>query len=160
MSVQYYNIERKDKTDFTTYINEYTVFAEKLTEFMNLSRDYGNGDTVKSFEAATIYLIERSPGITVSEIAKIQGKTKGTVSSVVSKLEKKGYVYKENRGNNSKTKHLYATEKGVQLNILYSSFLIKHISKTEFELLKTCSREELNAFSKVIHEWLKILSKD
>ena len=74
-----------------------SVRADKLYQFVMhyhdyiySARDYGNGDPIKMVEVHTLSMIESNPGISVSELAQMWNRTKGTVSVNVSALEQKG----------------------------------------------------------------------
>lgn len=56
--------------------------------------DYGTGEKLTRKEIHTINAIGNSPAINITELAKIQGVTKGAVSQMVYKLVDKGYIEK------------------------------------------------------------------
>ena len=186
--VQYYNTGDKDSTNLIAYASDLSMFAMLFTDMQNGTRDYGNDRPIitvvtssilhiceqhsehgtrdygndrpiKSVEVAILSTIEQNPGITVSDLSQKQHRTKGTISSIVSNLEKGGYIYREKRPGNAKVVHLYTTPDGERLNTLYIAFVTKKTAEIQSELLKVCSISEMNSFCKVLHEYVKLLSK-
>ena len=143
--VQYYNTGDKDSTNLIAYASDLSMFAMLFTDMQNGTRDYGNDRPIKSVEVAILSTIEH--------------RTKGTISSIVSNLEKGGYIYREKRPGNAKVVHLYTTPDGERLNTLYIAFVKKKTTEIQSELLKVCSISEMNSFCKVLHEYVKLLSK-
>ena len=141
--VQYYNTGDKDSTNLIAYASDLSMFAMLFTDMQNGTRDYGNDRPIKSVEVAILSTIEQNPGI----------------SSIVSNLEKGGYIYREKRPGNAKVVHLYTTPDGERLNTLYIAFVTKKTAEIQSELLKVCSISEMNSFCKVLHEYVKLLSK-
>lgn len=137
--------------------DELYQFVMQFHDYMNGVRDYGNGVPIKRVEVHTLTMIERNPGITVSELAKLWRRTKGTVSVNVAALEKAGYIYRQKSPGNAKVVHLYATEKGVELSTLHKAYDNLGLVRTQAQLLKYCTGEELNAFFKVVHAYLQII---
>jgi len=137
------------------YAEVVSEFTSRYGEYMATARDYGNGELMKSVEIHTLTMIEDRPGITISELAKLWKRTKGTVSVNVAALEAKGYVERRKEPGNDKVVHLYATEAGVDLSTMHKAYDNLHIMQTQNELLKSCSREELDAFYKVLQLYIQ-----
>lgn len=60
--------------------------------------------------------IGRHRSITANELTKCLNIKKSYLSRKLSKLEKNEYIYKEKNPDDSRSQHLYLTEKGVELN--------------------------------------------
>lgn len=60
--------------------------------------------------------IGRHPSITANELTKCLNIKKSYLSRKLSKLEKNDYIYKEKSPDDSRSLHLYLTEKGLELN--------------------------------------------
>jgi DNA-binding MarR family transcriptional regulator len=60
-------------------------------------------------------IVGDDPGLNVTEFAKAAGVTKGAISQVVSKLEKKGALVRIKRGDNNKEIRLKLTPLGEQI---------------------------------------------
>ncbi len=84
----------------------------KAFEFEKVPRDYGTGDLLYHSEIHTIHAIGAKPGLNVTQLASILGVTKGAVSQVVSKLNKKGLVDRYKETKNNKQVLLALTQKG------------------------------------------------
>lgn len=158
------NMRRKEEIDevykkLSPRADELYEFVMQYDDYICQARDYGNGDSIKMVEAHTLTMIEEHPGITVSDLAKLWKRTKGTVSVNVKALEKKGYVFKQKENNNSKEVHLYVTEAGEELSTIHKLYDNIDIMQTQSELLKTCTLNEIDTFYKVIHEYLQLFIK-
>ena len=146
--------------EFSRYTDELYEFVIWYNDYIYQAHDYGNGDPIKMVEVHTLTMIEDNPGITVSELAKLWRRTKGTVSVNVSSLEKKGYIYRQKEGNNAKVVHLYATPKGIELSTTHKAYDNMEITQTQNELLKTCTPEDIDSFYKVVHAYLRLFTED
>lgn len=78
--------------------------------------DYGTEDLYTSVEVHTVTHVEDYPGITITQIAEDTFRTKSAVSQIVSKLEGKGLLRREQDAQNAKLQRLYVTEKGMELS--------------------------------------------
>lgn len=141
--------------------------ADKLYKFVMLyhdyiykAKDYGNGDVIKMVEVHTLAMIEDNPGITVSNLAKLWERSKGTVSLNVAALEKKGYIYRKKEDNNEKVIHLYPTERGIELSTVHKVYDNVDIMQTQAQLLKSCTPQELDCFYKVLDAYLELFIDD
>lgn len=84
--------------------------------------DYGTGELYTSTEVHTVTHIEDDPGITVTQIAEDTFRTKSAVSQMVSKLEAKGLIRREQNPRNLKQQQLYVTEKGLELSRCHKQY--------------------------------------
>lgn len=75
-------------------------------------RDYGSGEVLHFSEIHAITFIGFYKRISVTELSRHLGVTKGTVSSLVSKLENKQYVKKTNKLDDGRSFLVTLTEKG------------------------------------------------
>ncbi len=75
-------------------------------------RDYGTGELLYMSEIEVINEVGQRPDINLTELADILGVTKATLSPIVNKLEKKGYLSKRQAPNNSKVRLLLLEAKG------------------------------------------------
>lgn len=100
-------------------------------------------------EARQLSGICRSPGATVTGLAKEQHKTKSFISQNVSRLVKSGVVYKEKLKNAPRFYGIYPTEKGKRIAKNFEEKLFfEHISLLE-NLSPNCTEEDLASFFKV-----------
>lgn len=153
-----------DKNEIDKIYAELSPRANKLYHFincyydyMNQPRDYdGSGEYLSMTEIHILTLIADQPGITVSQLAKDWGTTKGAISQTIKKLENKALIYRQKKEGNAKTIHIYTTEKGERLSTAHKMYDNADILQTQYDLLKTCTSEELNIFYKVVHEYSKL----
>ena len=75
-------------------------------------RDYGTGELLYMSEIEVIYELGHHPESNLTELSVTLGVTKATLSPIVNKLEKKGYLSKRQAPNNSKVRLLLLKEKG------------------------------------------------
>jgi DNA-binding MarR family transcriptional regulator len=137
--------------------NELYQFIVCYYEYMNQSRDYdGSGELVSMVEIHILTIIADQPGITVSQLAKEWGTTKSAISQTLKKLESKELISRQKKSGNAKTVHIYATEKGEQLNTAHKSYDNMDIMQTQKDLLRSCTSEEIDTFYKVVHEYIKL----
>ena len=137
--------------------NELYHFILCYYEYMSQPRDYdGSGEFVSMVEIHILTLIADQPGITVSQLAKDWGTTKGAISQNIKKLEQKELIYRQKESGNAKTVHIYPTEKGERLSTAHKSYDNADILQTQYELLKSCTPEEVDTFYKVVHEYIKL----
>lgn len=88
--------------DITTHI----MLVEKET------RDFGTGDLLTPVEIKTIVLIHENPEANVTKISQKNHVTKGAVSQIILKLEKKKLITRFKRSDNAKEVFFKLTEKG------------------------------------------------
>ena len=93
-------------------------------------QDYGTGENLYLGQIHAINAVGEHPGINITELSRILGITKGTVSPLVNKLEKKKYLKKTRDADDGKIVLLELTHKGRTAkngferyrNSLYSDF--------------------------------------
>lgn len=90
---------------FNRIINKFTSIEKK-------PRDFGTGDLLYPSEIHNIEIIGRNPGINITNLAKKLGVTKGAVSQIVNKLERKNLVEKFRDSDNEKEIMLRLQKKG------------------------------------------------
>lgn len=84
--------------------------------------DLGLGDRISASEIHLIDTAGRFPGENLSSIASRLGVTKGAVSQMVQKLEKKGYMNRIQEEGNRKNICLELTEKGNDVFLWHKTF--------------------------------------
>ena len=89
--------------------------------------DYGTGELYTYVEIHTLSLIEDRPGITASEIAERNYRTKGAVTQILNKLEEKGLIRREKDPQNARRICLYVTPRGLELSQKHKEFDNKHM---------------------------------
>lgn len=112
--------------------------------------DYGTGELITMVEVHTLTSIAKNEGITISELAKINNRTKGAISQLIKKLEKRGLIFKNKKENNGKNVHLFLTERGRVTSLSHEAYDRMEVTHITNELLKYCTMEEINHFYKVM----------
>ncbi|MGC6174690.1 MarR family winged helix-turn-helix transcriptional regulator [Lacrimispora sp. 38-1] len=87
-------------------------YASALFELDKKTRYYGTDVPIFHSEIHVIMAIAENPGIHVGGLADILGVTKGAVSEILKKLERKALIIKEVDDLNLSRYSLYLTEKG------------------------------------------------
>ncbi|MGX7058430.1 MarR family winged helix-turn-helix transcriptional regulator [Vagococcus humatus] len=140
--------------------NNIYQFVMLYYNYIISKHDYGTGDVVSMIEAHTITFIEENPGTTVSELATYWNKTKGAMSQTITKLVDRQLIEKRQSVDNAKIQHLFVTEQGLKLSKAHKLYDTIDIAKTMEQLLEHCSVEEINAFFKVIKEYIILIKND
>jgi DNA-binding MarR family transcriptional regulator len=83
--------------------------SEKLEK---IPRKFGTDGNLSSTEIHTIELVGENEGLSVTDIAKLQGVTKGAVSQTLKRLEYKGLTVKEEDPANNSRSIIGLTNKG------------------------------------------------
>ena len=135
-------------------------FVMLYHDFAIEKKDYGTGKYVNMVEVHMLLHIATAPGITISELAEKAKRTKSAVSQTVRKLETMGYVYRDVLPEDKRVVRLYPTEVGLELNAAHIRYDAVEVDHTFTEILKTCSREELDAFYRVIDAYITIFDED
>lgn len=105
----------KDKTlrDLAIFDTLLHKVVNKLKRIEKKPRYFGTDDLIYPSEIHTIEALGRHPGINVTELAAIQGITKGGVSQLIQKLEAKKMVIKMKNVASDREVYLKLTEKGM-----------------------------------------------
>lgn len=111
-------------------------------------------------EMHTLTYIDDIPGITATELSKMWHKSKSSISQTIKKLMEAGYVEKRYEGDNEKNAHLYVTEKGKRLSSIHKAYDVADITQTAAHLEERCSKEDLDAFYRIVDEYVKLLKSE
>mgnify|MGYP002516782731 FL=1 len=121
--------------------------------------DYGTGEAYTSVEVHTLKHIADHHGITVTELARDYGKTKGAVSQILKKVESKGLIYREVDSENDNRFHLFLTEKGKELNEAHRKYDEIGFGESMDIVREHFSEDEINTTFSVLEAWLDIRRK-
>lgn len=116
-------------------------FVQAYQRYSNSVHLLDNNVEITTVEAHLLRHICQNKGLTLTDIVNYWGRTKGTVSSQISKLEQKGFVYRQKCDKNSRINHIFPTEKGVETYERYirfnkaevDEFMEKWLEKYTFE---------------------------
>ncbi len=90
----------------------------KMNKLEKKPRNYGTDHLLYGSEIHTIEAIGHNSGISVTELADLQGVTKGAVSQIIQKLEKKDLIIRMKSMNSEKQVFLKLSESG---NLAFSA---------------------------------------
>jgi len=110
-------------------------FASALIELDKKTRYYGTDVPIFHSEIHVIMAIAQHPGVHVGGLADILGVTKGAVSEILKKLERKALVIKEVDDLNLSRYSLYLTEKGKRAhsNHMHYHMILNSIVEEQLE---------------------------
>ncbi|MEG1012596.1 MAG: MarR family winged helix-turn-helix transcriptional regulator [Ruthenibacterium sp.] len=135
-------------------------FISLYQDYMNFRRDYGDGTLHSMVEMHILSIICENPGITIGNLAKEWGCTKGAASQNVTKLEKKKLLIRTKLLDNAKEVHVYSTKQGQRLAELHAEYDKQNEGSTGQRLQERCTMEELIAFNKCMEVYSDILEND
>lgn len=118
--------------------------------------DYGTGEEFTAVEVHTLKHIADNPGITVTELARDYGKTKGAISQILKKVEGKGLIRREADPSNDNRALLYLTEKGRILDQAHRQYDEVSFGESMNQVRALLSDEEVNIAFQVLETWLKV----
>lgn len=121
--------------------------------------DYGTGEAYTSVEVHTLKHIADHNGITVTEISRDYGKTKGAVSQILKKVEGKGLIYRKVDPENENRLHLYLTEKGKELDEAHRRYDEVGFGESMDLVRDEFSEDEIDTAFSVLECWLDIRRK-
>lgn len=138
-----------------------------LYKFVNLMNFYAknkhSSKIDKELTMTEIHMlvdISESENVTVTEIAKATNRTKGAVSQIITKLEKKGYIEKNSDTKDAKISFLTLSATGKAISDEHKRHDITALLNTNSRLLEECSMEEIESFYKVLIRYNEILTED
>ena len=120
-------------------VKKYLLLFEKISNTTKMSKNYNTDVDIYRSEIHTIQLIGDQKELHVSEISKLIGVTKGTISQIVKRLESKGLVKKYTDSTNNTRQLVSLTSKG---EIAYEAHNNYHLRKDR----------ELEAYIKALTE--------
>ncbi|WP_202931064.1 MarR family winged helix-turn-helix transcriptional regulator [Aminipila terrae] len=132
-------------------------FVTTYNDYIKTAHDYGTGEIINMVEVHTLTVIEENPGITVTDVALHWNRTKGAVSQIVAKLEKRGLIFRKKEDGNAKNVHLYVTDKGEFLSKAHKAYDIKELTWADKMLRQGFTTEEIVIFYKIMDRYTELL---
>lgn len=148
-----------DKKEFQEIANLMERVIHKYTDHEKKTIDYGNGIPVSQPEIQTIMLIDSHPGISVTEIAKMRGITKGTASQMLYRLVDRGFIEKRISEHSDAQLSVYLTELGAEESRLHDEYHKKK-ARPVYEYLSTLSPKAVKDFVKIFEYLEEMLDED
>ncbi|WP_326974629.1 MarR family winged helix-turn-helix transcriptional regulator [Caproicibacter sp. BJN0012] len=137
--------------DLDKKVDQLFEYQLVMTSYQSVKRDYGTGIYLSEMEAHILLYIECEPGITAKEIAKMTHRTKGTISILISSLEKHGLITQQVNPQNRRERNLYLTGSGQETCLKHRAYDRKTTMEIILWLSKDCVPEEINGFFKVLN---------
>lgn len=122
--------------------------------------DYGTGEFYTSVEMHILEKICAHPGITVTELSKLNFRTKGAISQIVKKLDQKKLINRVYQDSNAKQCGLYPTETGSQLNELHLDYDRRNTELFFGTVAQYYDSDQLDSFFKIMETCFLMLSPD
>lgn len=115
--------------------------ANKYNSLEKIPVDYGAGENLYHSERHLIDQVGDNPDLNITQLAKHVGVTKGAISQVVKKLEKKELVKRSKRGENEKEIFLEFSQQGKKIYQRHKEVNEKSIIPLEKKLGKHTDKE-------------------
>lgn len=141
------------------WMEEVYTFTGVAMETLRHPHDYGTGELVSMVEMHTLDRIAETPGMRVSDIARLWSRTLGAASRNVDRLQSKGLVEKVKLPDNQKNVRVYPTEKGRELSRLHRAYDRRELDELARIMLEKYSVEELETFYRVLHALREIFEQ-
>ena len=135
-------------------------FVALQNEYFDLPHEHGGNMSLTVVELHTLKTIENNPGITVTEMAQQGMRTKGAISQIVKKLEKRGYLFRKRCPVDGKRVLLHVNEEGERISMIYKKSSTDDIRIVIDKLLKKCEPKEIDAFFSVMTAYIEVLEKE
>lgn len=141
------------------WMEEVYTFTGVAMEALRHPHDYGTGELVSMVEMHTLDRIAETPGMRVSDIARLWSRTLGAASRNVDRLQSKGLVEKVKLPDNQKNVRVYPTEKGRELSRLHRAYDRRELDELARVMLEKYSVEELETFYRVLHSLREVFEE-
>jgi DNA-binding MarR family transcriptional regulator len=136
----------------------FTKVHNKLNKLEKRSAKFGTNEKLFASEIHAIQAIGKKKGNTVTELCSLFGITKGAVSQIITKLEKKKYILKKRNKNYSKEINIFLTEKGWKVFNVHEEMHNK-MDIELFGFMKTISEVQIKDFINIISNIEKYIDK-
>ena len=120
----------------------------KFNRVSKMAMDFGVGVAIYPAEIHTVERLCKYGPMSITELAEATGVTKGAMSQMVSKMTRKGLVYRETAPDNQSKQAIIPTELGEKAQKGHMEFHMKH-DKDFFAYIASLPDEEYAVFSKL-----------
>lgn len=121
-----------------------------LSMYANIPKDYETGTLMTMQEIHTLGYICKAYEISISELGKKLHKTKGAISQMADKLEKKGLIVRKKSDANPKLVLLVPTEAGRKTDFIHRAYDREAVLATLNTLSQHFTPDEIEAYYKVM----------
>lgn len=116
---------------------------------MQLEQEY-DGVKLNTIQIHTLIMVDKNPGINVTDISRMWGHTRSAASKNISRLAADGFIEKRKISGNDKEIRLFATEKGQRAARQHIAYDRQAIDTLVNGVSRNCTSEEMSAFFKVM----------
>ncbi len=134
---------------YTKFINKMYDVSYAIHLYESIPRTYGTEKKLYMKEVHTLAIISESPGITLSEIAEFENKTKSCISQRINRLEKKGLIRKERNSEEYKKTNLFMTDEGAIISDYHAKLDARNYGMV-LHHLGEWTEQEFNKFIKLL----------
>lgn len=129
-----------------------TAFRNQLvmTAYQTAFQNYNLDIYMNEVEIHSLGYIQNEPGMTATKLCDLTYRTKGRISSMLSRLEKHGFLIQKINPDNKREHLLYLTEKGEKACTAHREYDQKAITDFILAMSDHCSPAEINGFFKVL----------
>lgn len=149
------NFDGKNVNDIFTNLDEKVdiVFRHQMlmSVYQSIPRDYNLGYFMSEVEIHALGFIQKEPGMTAKRLGQLTYRTKSTISTMVTHLEKEGFLEQRINPSNLRERNLFLTQKGEFVCIQHTAFDRSTTCAYLMEAAKFCTPEEINGYFKVTH---------
>ena len=131
-----------------------------MSQYTTLPRDYGLGTYMSEIDIHSLSFIQKNPGMTAKELARLTYRTKGTVSLMLSRLEADGFVEQRVNPKNLRERNLFLTAKGEFVCEQHDAYDRRTTIGYLTEIAKHCTPEEIEGYYKVTHYRTEYFEKE
>lgn len=124
--------------------------VSKISEFDKKTRYYGTDEPLYEAEIHMIKSIKENEGIHVTGLADMLGVTKGAVSQIIMKLDRKGMIIKDTDPRNQSRLLLRLTSKG-ETAYMHHEKLHKKYEEIFDDLLENAAEENKIFFKELLN---------
>lgn len=134
-----------EEKDLKTFMHKIYSISNKVQQIRGTDYMLNSGIKINTAALSTLKVISQCNGKNMTEIGMEMGVTKGAISQMVLKLEKKGLVQKNRSEHNDKNYFITLTHKGTEAlneydqmrDMLYHgmSEVLSHYQKEEIEVI-------------------------
>ena len=135
------------------------ILAMLIREVYSLSM-YSMDEDISSYgitpqQMIVIKLIAHHGGMQNSELCKEMNLSKGTVSGIIKRLEKKGLVKRKEMEQDRRNEKIVFTEKGLEF-----ANLIRYVMQKTFDnIFKNSSQEDIQRYIQVLREMIEKIKR-
>jgi DNA-binding MarR family transcriptional regulator len=130
----------------------YLVFTaqQKLRTYLNGCL-VAEGTKLTITQAGILFLLKQQDGRIMTELSQIMGLDNSTITGLVDRMEKSGFVTRNSNPSDRRLSHIYITPKG-QEEVNKAKAVIRRVNE---EVKKGFSSGDIDTFKSILHSFFK-----